>query len=64
MNLSCNPVIAFCLNAIRQKDLDHNENLYLNKELKISFLRYLEMCFFTPLIQIWQQHNSWGLPFQ
>lgn len=50
MNLSWNSVIAFCLDTIEQQDPDHNKNLYLNKELKISFLRHLKMCFFTPLL--------------
>lgn len=64
INLSCSPVVGFCLGTIRMQDPHHNENLYLNKEFKISFLRHLKICFFTPLIWIWQQRNSWGLQFQ
>lgn len=28
MNLSCNPVIAFSLDSIRQQDRDHNETIF------------------------------------
>lgn len=50
MILSCNLVIGFRLDTISVQDQDRNENLYLNKEFKSSFLKDLKMCFFTPLI--------------
>lgn len=46
MNLSCNLVIGFRLDTISVQDRDRNENLYLNKEFKSSFLKDLKMCFF------------------
>lgn len=58
MNLSCNPVIAFCLDPIRQQDPDHNETVF-EQGVENQLFKTSENVFFSLL---WSEFGSSIIP--